>query len=361
MRGEREIEVPIANAKESIWKLNAETIGVYRVAYSPERLEKLGAAAAQKDSPFSLADRVGLVSDAFTLAQSGYAKTSGGLALSKALANDPSSLVNLAMSQNLAKLASVWWEQPEEVREAINRFRADVFGPMAKQLTFEFGKDDSSELRELRDTAISAAAAGGDAWTLDEIKKRFAALQEHGDDSQIHPDLLRTILSQGVKHGGAKEYETVLGIYRKPQTPAHKTSAMVALCAPTDAQLLQRTLDFLYSGEVKTQDFMYFFASLSGNPLSRRMLWDSFTERYDELITKFEGNFSLANLIKYMVGSFTSKKDADTIEAFFKGKNTSRYNMSLAQGLDAVHAQASWLHRDVDDVKSWLQAHKYLA
>lgn len=360
LNGEREKEIPLPDARNSVWKLNAETIGVYRVAYSPEHLAKLGKAAAQKDSAFSLEDRVGLVSDAFTLAQAGYSKTSGGLALMHALRGDDSSLVNTAAALNLAKLASVWWEQPEPVREGINKFRADVFGPMARELTFEFGANDSSELRELRETVISAAASAGDEWTISEIRRRFAPLQEKGDYSLIHPDLLRTVLAQAIKHGGEKEYETVLSIYRSPPTPAHKTSAMIALGNAQDTALLQRTFDFLFSGHVKTQDFMYFFASLSSNPRSRRTLWETVKARFDELVKSFEGNFSLANLIKSSISTFTSDKDAADIRQFFEKRDTSKFSMSLAQGLDSVHAQARWLERDVTDVQSWLQSKGYM-
>ena len=109
------------------------------------------------------------------------------------------------MAQNLGTLASVWWEQPKELRDGINKLRASIFGPHARKLTFEFGKDDSSELRELRSTVISAAAAGGDEWTIAQIKERFAPLRDAGDDSKIHPDLLRTVLSQSVRHGGEAE------------------------------------------------------------------------------------------------------------------------------------------------------------
>lgn len=358
--GVRETDIPVPDAKNSVWKLNAETIGVYRVAYSPEHLAKLGKAAAQKDSAFSLEDRVGLVSDAFTLAQAGYSKTSGGLALMHALRGDNSSLVNTAAALNLGKLASVWWEQPQSVRDGINRFRADVFGPMARELTFEFGANDSSELRELRETVITAAASAGDTWTLDEIRRRFAPLQEHGDYSLIHPDLLRTVLSQAVKHGGEAEYETVMGVYRAPPTPAHKTSAMVALGTTQDAALIQRTIEFVFSGQVKTQDFMYFFMSLSSNPRSRRTLWETVKTRFDDLVKTFEGNFSLANLIKSSISTFTSDADARDIQQFFSSRDTSKFSMSLAQGLDTVHAQTRWLERDAQDVARWLETQGYM-
>lgn len=359
--GQREARIPLANAHERVWKLNADTIGVYRVAYTPERLALLGRVAAQRDSPLTVEDRVGLVSDAWKLAQAHYAPTSSALTLTKALGgHDKSSLVNQAVAQNLASLASVWWEQPQPVRDAINAFRASIFGPLARELTFEFREEDSTELRELRTTVIGAAAAAGDAWTLEQIRTRFAPLRDAGDDRHIHPDLLRTVLTQAVRHGGAAEYDAALRVYDHPDTPAHKTSAMVALGSTRDPQLIQRTLDFVFSDKVKTQDIMYFFVALSANTEARRALLQRFQADFDQLVQRFEGNFSLANLIRYSVSAFSSERDAQEIEQFFAKHDTSKFSMSLAQSLDSVRAQAKWLEADKEDVVRWLQANAFL-
>ncbi len=361
LNSEREVKIPLANAKDATYKLNAETIGVYRVAYSPERLAKLGEEAAKKDSAFSLEDRLGLVSDAFTLASAGYGKTSGGLSLAKALRNDPTYLVNSASSLNLGTLASAWWEQDAKVTGAIKKLRADIFGPTAKKLGFEFGADDSPDLKQLRAVAIAAASAGEDAWTLGEIKKRFDHLATTGDDSQIHPDLLRTTMARAVEHGGEKEYEAVLAIYRKPSTPTHKIAAMLALGASKEVKLLERTVDFLFGDEVKEQDFMFFFAALSGNPAGRRLIWDATKSRWEALSKRFAGNFSLSRIIEYSFSAFSSEQDAQDVEQFFKDKDTAKFSMGLSQGLDAVRARARWVERDAEDVKQWLQANGYLA
>lgn len=79
----READIKLDTSKP--WKLNAGTVGVFRTAYTPERLTKLGEEAASKNSAFSLEDRVGLVSDAMVLARAGYGKTSGGLSLVSSL------------------------------------------------------------------------------------------------------------------------------------------------------------------------------------------------------------------------------------------------------------------------------------
>lgn len=52
-----------------------------RVLYSPERLDKIGAEAAKKDSSFTMNDRMGLVNDIFALSNAGFGKVSAALAL----------------------------------------------------------------------------------------------------------------------------------------------------------------------------------------------------------------------------------------------------------------------------------------
>lgn len=144
----------------------------------------------------------GLVSDSFTLAKATDAKTSGSLALQYELRNNGTYLVQSMMSTNLSQLASVWYEAPQPVRDAVDAFRADVFGPTAKRMGFDFAKDDSPDTKQLRAVAIAAAASAGDEWTLGECKNRFSAFMKSGKEEQIHPDLVRTspLPAQHVRH-----------------------------------------------------------------------------------------------------------------------------------------------------------------
>jgi aminopeptidase 2 len=56
--------------------------------YSPDRLKAIGVEAAKEISIFSVADRVGLVNDAFALAKADLLKMSDALALSYALRSE---------------------------------------------------------------------------------------------------------------------------------------------------------------------------------------------------------------------------------------------------------------------------------
>ncbi|BGP38710.1 Aminopeptidase 2 mitochondrial [Rhodotorula kratochvilovae] len=358
---ERETTIDLPEVEGKTYKLNAETCGVYRTLYPVARLSKLGDEAGKAGaSAFSLNDRMGLVQDASVLASSGYAKTSGALELVSKLKGETENLVWQEISDALGSVSSTWWEQPQAVRDAFNKFRRELFKPVAERLGFDYAESDDVDTVELRTTAIATAAVTGDEATLAEYKRRFGLFMDQGDDSQIPGDLKGSIYSQSVRFGGEKEYEKVLDVYRNPKTPAHRTSAIAALCAPEDEQLLDRTYKLVLSTEVKNQDMASFIANLGRNRVAKRKTWEWFKVHYDEIMLRFKGNFSVGNVIKYSFFSLSSTRDADDVAAFFQDKDTSAFGQALSQGLDSVRSKAQWLERDAADVEGWLREKKFL-
>jgi aminopeptidase 2 len=251
---EREATFDVKDAQA--FKLNAETVGVYRVAYSPERLSKLGEEAAKQGSGFTTEDRIGLVSDATTLARAGYSKTSGGLNLISKLSGEEEFRVWDSISMSLGKLKGVWWEQPEEVRKAIDKFRIQLFRPVADRLGWEFPEGEDPATAQLRALAISTLAGAEDEAMISEIKKRFQPFLASGDDSQIPPDVQRTIFTVAVRHGGEAEYKKIREVYDNPPNPSTKIDALLALGAPKDDALISKSFSMIDDGSILDQDVM---------------------------------------------------------------------------------------------------------
>ncbi|CAD6892010.1 unnamed protein product [Tilletia controversa] len=360
---QRELVIPLKEAKSKTWKLNADTIGVYRVAYSPERLSKLGAEAAKRTSAFSLEDRVGLVSDASTLAKAGYGRTSAALNLVWALREEPTYVVNDAIATTLSSLSSVWFEQPKEVRDGINHLRASIFGPVARRLGFDLSTEESSEIRDLRQTVITAAVAGQYPWAKEECQRRFAPLLDGDDDSLIPKDLMQIIFQTAARLGGVKEFEALLRVYRTTPIPSQKIAALLGLCASSDPSLLSRTADMLFSddSEIRQQDWLYVFAGLAENPISRRSWWAKVQTHFEEVYRTMETSPSFSRVVESCIGRFSLEEDLEAVEAYFKNKETSRYSMGLQQGLDSIRSNARWLKRDGVDVAEWLRGHHFLS
>jgi aminopeptidase N len=118
----------------SFYKLNIGSQGVYRVNYPASRLEIYGEQILKGPDWRTLtglkaagplwgaADRIGLVADAAALAISGEGSTTGFLALVENFKLEGNYFVWDEVLKRLTLLRSAWYEQPEEVMDALRAF-----------------------------------------------------------------------------------------------------------------------------------------------------------------------------------------------------------------------------------------------
>ncbi|CAG7846066.1 Aminopeptidase 2; Flags: Precursor [Serendipita indica DSM 11827] len=357
---EREQTYQIDTSKP--YKLNAGTSGVYRVLYPPERVKLLGKQAVDPNSPFSVTDRMGLISDVMVLGKSGLCRTSDGLALLNELRSESQYLVWESIAEKIGSILDVWWEMSDGVRANMNEFRQSLFVPLVKKYGFEPRKEDTFDDRQLRTLAIGQAAGAEAPEVIKELQSRFKLLVESNDHSRILPDIQSTAYSIGVRFGGRAEWETAKKIFLNPPTPSARTHAIYAMTATRDPELIEETFKFLMT-EVKSQDMMqvirtrmYFFLGLNANRFTRRQTYAFFKDKFDELYKRFEGTFSLGNVVKISLKGFAIKGDLEDIQAFFKDKDTAKYAMPLEQSLDAIRSNMKWLDQSNSDVVDWLES-----
>ncbi|KAJ8489143.1 hypothetical protein ONZ51_g3140 [Trametes cubensis] len=352
---EREKFIPLDTSKP--FKLNADTTGFYAVQYSPDRLAKLGQQAAAPDSPFSLQDRIGLVCDALALSKAGYTSVSSALELTSALHNEKecTDLVWDAIATNLTAIVSTWWEN-EHVVDLLNVLRGELFVPIVKQLGFEYKADDAHDVVQLRTTAIEQAASAGDPWVVEELKKRFDYFVKTGDDSQIPGDLTNIIFRIGVQEGGQPEWEAVKRIAAKAKTPSQGLAAMRAMGRSKDLNLAEDTFKFIMT-EARDQDTFYYAGGLMNNPVTRRFLANKFKENFAAFEKRYAGNFGLIRWTELSFGGLSSDKDYEETAAFFKDKDTSKFDMALKQTLDTIKSRAAWVKRSTAELTQWLEKH----
>ena len=98
----------------AFFKLNADQSGLYRTAYTPDRLAKLGQAA--KEGLLSVEDRAGMLADANALASSGYSRTSGVLTLVQSFGDEAEYVVWEQLLANVSAVRSAWKFQDQNVR-----------------------------------------------------------------------------------------------------------------------------------------------------------------------------------------------------------------------------------------------------
>ena len=184
------------------FKLNANHTGLYRTSYSPERLEKLGAAA--KQGLLSVEDRAGMIADAGALAASGYQKTSGVLSLLKGFDSEKEFVVWNEIISRVVTVQGAWLFEDKATRDALQAFQRDLVSTKAHELGWEFSDNDGHIEQQFKAMLFGNAGLCGDETIVKAAKDMFARYMA-GDKTAIHPNIRGSVFGIALKEGGKEE------------------------------------------------------------------------------------------------------------------------------------------------------------
>jgi aminopeptidase 2 len=339
------------------FKLNANHTGLYRTAYSPERLKKLGDAA--KQGLLSVEDRAGMIADAGALATSGYQSTSGVLSLLKGFNSESEFVVWNEIISRVSSVQSAWMFENQEDRDALDAFLLYLVSAKAHELGWQFSENDGHILQQFKAMMFGTAGLSGDETIINAAKDMFKKFMA-GDKAAVHPNIRGSVFSMALKYGGKDEYDAVLNFYRTSTNSDERNTALRCLGRAKDPELIKRTLDLLFSGEIKDQDIYMPTSGLRSHPEGIEALYTWMTENWEELVKKLPPALSmLGTMVTIFTSSFTKKEQLAQVEKFFEGKSTNGFDQSLAQSLDAIRSKVTWTERDRAEVSAWLKENGY--
>ena len=214
-------------------------------------------------------------------------------------------------------------------------------------------------MAQFKSMMFAAAGTSGDKKIVAAATEMFSKYVK-GDKEAIHPNLRGAVYSIVLEVGGEKEYEGVLDIYRHAKTADERNTALRAIGRAKDPKLIQRTLDYSLSEEVRSQDIYMPLSGLRAHKEGIEALWQWATEHWEILVKKLPPGLSmLGSLVQICTSSFTHKDQLEAVQKFYKERSTKGFDQSLSQALDSIRAKENWLERDSEDVKKWLEENKY--
>ncbi|KAJ7479467.1 leucyl aminopeptidase [Mycena latifolia] len=348
---ERHTFIPLdTNKPFKLNALNASSTGFYRVLYDSEKFNRLALEVAR----VYVCDRVGLMNDAMALAKANLVKLSSALTLIDGFAGEKNYILLEGIAANLDGLRNAWWESPSIIERLASLDRY-LFVPLVAQLGYEYPAGESSDTAAVRTFAIKRGANAGDPSIVTELKSRFAHVLETNDPSRLPPDLIITIYSIAVRHGGRQEYEKMWDILKAPKSPAEEAQAILfnatspspsyqLLIAETFARLLSET-----DGHI-----MWLFHGLDMHLQHRRPLLNFFKDNYDTLYSRFDTRFDI--IMKLPFQTLATEQDYSEIEAFFKTKDASNWPRSVDQILESIRGNKKYLERSTAEITKWFDA-----
>uniref|UniRef100_A0A7S4IIB0 Aminopeptidase n=1 Tax=Vannella robusta TaxID=1487602 RepID=A0A7S4IIB0_9EUKA len=343
---ERSIEV---ECPTSSWiKLNAEQTGFYRVRYASNELRTQLADAIASNKVTSVCDRLGVQNDAMALARAGIIPTVEALELIKAFRTETDFNVWKDLTSNLSSLLSLLRGTGNNSAN-IDAFGRSLYSIIAEQVGWESKASENALVPQLRSLVLRELGRYGDENTIKKANELFALYLE--DESKLPADLRACVYGIVMQHGDESTYESMMSIFRRTDFQEEKERCARSLGAAADPALLQKTLEFALSPEIRAQDSVFVFCSVARNWRGKEIAWNFLTENWDKFQEMYRGGYLLNYLVKAVVSQFSSDTRSNEIQSFFEEKKYS--SRALSQALETIKTNSSWMNRDAQNIMAW--------
>ncbi|XP_075533942.1 puromycin-sensitive aminopeptidase isoform X1 [Dermacentor variabilis] len=330
-------------------KINVGTVGCYRTMYSSRMLSQLIPAVQNKTLP--PLDRLGLQSDLFALVQSGHKSTVDMLRLMEAYVEEDNYTVWNSINSCLGKLNQLL--SHTDIQPLLHLYGRRLLASIFSKLGWDPKPDESHLATLLRSTVIDRLARFKDPDVLAEARKRLDA---HIAGKAIIPaDIRGAVYQAAASVADRKRYNEFLKLYRSTDLQEEKNRLSAALAGVTNQELIQATLEFALSDEVKSQDAVFVIIYCALTAVGRDLTWRFFENNKDAVRKRYGSGFLIARLVKCITENFATEEKALEIELFFSQNYFPGVERVVQQSLENIRLNAAWIARDSESVRQFLQ------
>jgi tricorn protease interacting factor F2/3 len=245
-------------------KVNLDRTGFYLVRYVGHTPEDL-----LWNSRLSAIDQWGIVFDAFALLLSEKMAFPDYMSLLKRFIPGTEYLPIHEISDQLTFLNTVARRRISDFSRTFHRSQLDLLRQKADE-----------NARVLREAVASRLTLVDDSYSR-ELATKFK------DYDTVPPDMKQAVALAYAR--STEDYDSLLAAYRKSGSDEDKNRILTAMTAFTTASLVNQTLDFTLTTEVKRQDTRLILAAATRNPDARNITWKWLQDNIGKLKERYEG------------------------------------------------------------------------
>lgn len=340
----------VIKRKNDGWvKFNQGETTLMRVAYNNEALNKLTLAIAEKQ--LSPADRLGIVRDAFALAEAGQFPTAQALELAQYFKDETELPVWEEIVAGFFSAGEFY--KGEQWYPIFEKYNLELFAKLAKSLGWSRKKGESHATKMLRSLALMQMGASGHKPTLEKAGGLF---QQATTGKEIDPDIRGVVYNLAAQYGGLKEFKQMVAMYEKSEHHHEEQDRIGrAMGSFRDQKVLAQVLQFALSKKVRSQDAPSIYISVARNFYGRDLAWNFLKTNWQTINERYNIGGHLLEWFVAPFSRFTTKAQAKEYEQFFKKHPAPNVSRTIQQVLERINSNEAWIRRDKKNIESWLK------
>jgi puromycin-sensitive aminopeptidase len=235
---------------------------------------------------------------------------------------------------------------PDAQAASFRAVSADLVTPVVSELGWDAKPTESGRERELRSVVLDALGTiADDPATIGRAREVLAgAVAGRANDA----DVVAASVSIVSHHGDSVEFDTFVDQFQHAVTPQEQLRYLYALANfPTQA-LVQRTLEFAISPDVRSQNAPFLVQRALRNRAHGAYAWEFVRDQWSELVERFPPNL-LVRMIEGAIWLVDDETSAD-IERFLTAHPLSQGERTVRQHLERLRVHVAARRREADSL-----------
>ncbi len=323
--------------QKNIPVVNSSKTGFFRIRYDDDLRYDLKSFV--EDNTLNNIDRWGLQNDLFAICISGNENISTYLDFTEAYHQETNYLSSANVANNLNFLYLISFHEP--FVDDVKQYAHEYFRNLFDRLGWDAKTNEKHTDALLRSTVLFALGKLDDQEILEEAERRF---EDHIKNKKtIKPDVAESVFSLVAWNGEEKTFEKLVKLYKKAPSQEEKLRVLAGICYFKDEKLLLKTLKFILTDEVRSQNLALPIVRVANNPYGKKIMWNWMKKNWKILNKKFGHGNPIANRIVATISLFANDTMEKEIKSFFKKNPTPGTEMTLAQTLERIRIHSSFL------------------
>jgi len=334
----------------SSWvNVNANAQGYYRSGYDSDAVRSM---ARDAESALSPEERIMLPFDVSASVRVGREKIGDYLAVVEGLKADRSEAVREPLMNQLNYIGRNLVTDAD--RESYRSWLRQTLAPIAADVGWEAKPGESAEREGLRSELMHTMGHTARDPEV-EVLARKLANQALDDPSSVNHQLAGAAILVAANGGDEAFYDRIKDRLKTAKTPEEVFIYQRALAAFSDPVLLEKTLQFAISPEVRSQDSLGLISRVMQNPDGEKVAWDFIRSHWEKI--QSEGGAFAGAAIAGASGSFCDAGMRDQVQEFFAVHHEPASERTLKQSVERINYCVDLKAEQGSQLAAWLQQH----
>ena len=335
---------------KNITIMNTDSSGFYKTSYSNELFTKISNLLTDNINNFSNEERLGLISDYYTLLKSSKIDPGKYLDLIKTLNKENNPYIWKYICGSLKSIDSKLYNT--DLYSKYYSFASEIFNNISIDLEWNLDKTPLETDQIMIATLIDSACYFGIEDLKNKSSQIFKEISFNSND-EIHPNLKRPLLFSVAYNGESDDFDKIWELYLNSNSQEEKSLYLGSLTQFKNIDKIKFLLNQVTTKNIRKHDIASVLIGVANNNLALPTAWEYLKQNWSKILNISGDGFQL-NYIVSLPSYFQSKDKYEEVENYYSENPVDAASMSMNQTLEKIQNNIFWIDFNLKKFKNYL-------